>query len=145
MALGYSISGPQQYPGAWIASRHSSSTPGTINSETLLKQGEITYDAFDVDDLDPVKPFRWGDYTGMTNDPNGRDFWYIGQYSKDTQYSYGRWGTYIGCFMPVSCRPPLNINAGPNLNQTTAISSTNAAFLPIISNLAPLPCGYTTD
>ena len=140
MALGYSISGPQIYPGAGIASRHSSSTPGTINSETLLKEGEITYDSFE-----PVPPFRWGDYTGMTNDPNGRDFWYIGQYSKDTKNPYGRWGTYVGCFTPVSCRPPLNSSAGTNLAQTTAITSTNAAFLPIVSNYAPLPCGYTTN
>jgi len=139
MALGYSISGPQIYPGAGIASRHSSSTPGTVNSETLLKEGEIAYDAFDP------SPFRWGDYTGMTNDPNGRDFWYIGQYSKDTQYPYGRWGTYVGCFTPVSCRPPLNSGESTNLTQTTAISTTNAAFLPIVSNYAPLPCGYTTD
>ena len=40
-------------------------------------------------------PRRWGDYTGMTVDPGGETFWYLGEYSKDTGTTQGRWGNWI--------------------------------------------------
>ena len=59
--------------------------------------GEITYTAFDS------APRRWGDYTGMTIDPDGLTFWYLGEYSKDTGTTNGRWGTWINSFTFPSC------------------------------------------
>ena len=62
-----------------------------------MKAGEITYTAFDG------APRRWGDYTGMTIDPDGQTFWYLGEYSKITGNANGRWGTYIGSFTYPDC------------------------------------------
>lgn len=43
----------------------------------------------------------------MAIDPNGRTFWYIGEYSRDNSVAneFAGWGTYIGkfefkCFSP---------------------------------------------
>ena len=55
-----------------------------------LQRGEIPYDAFDG------APLRWGDYSGMAVDPNGKDFWYFGEYSKNLDNGIANWGTNIG-------------------------------------------------
>ena len=39
----------------------------------------------------------------MTIDPNGQTFWYLGQYSKNTGTSNGRWGTYIRALSYPNC------------------------------------------
>jgi hypothetical protein len=36
---------------------------------------------------------RWGDYFDMALDPDGRTFWYVGEY-----YEGGGWDTWIGSF-----------------------------------------------
>ena len=92
MAVGYTKSSSSTYPGIWYSGRQSGDAPGTLQAEAQLKAGELSYTAFDG------SPHRWGDYTGMTIDPNGDTFWYLGQYSKDTGTSDGRWGTYVGSF-----------------------------------------------
>jgi hypothetical protein len=99
MVVGYTRSSASTFPGAWVAGRRSSDSPGTLQPEVQLKAGEIAYDAFD-------RPrYRWGDYTGMTIDPNGKTFWYAGQYSKITGNQYGRWAIYIGSFEFDACTP----------------------------------------
>ena len=57
-----------------------------------------------------VAPERWGDYTGMTLDPNGRTFWYAGQYAAGepalsivTGNELANWGTYVGSFEFPGC------------------------------------------
>jgi hypothetical protein len=39
----------------------------------------------------------------MTIDPDGATFWYMGQYSKDTGTTNGRWGNYIQSFSFAGC------------------------------------------
>ena len=111
MAVGYTRSNAGIFPAVWAAGRESGDTPGTLDPETLLKAGEITYTAFDA------APRRWGDYTGFTSDPNGRDVWYLGQYSKSTGSAFGRWGTYIGSFRFADCAP---FGLEPNQQGSTA-------------------------
>ncbi|MCA9971171.1 MAG: hypothetical protein KC425_13190 [Anaerolineales bacterium] len=96
MAVGYSRSGSSEFPGMWAAGRKASTPPGVIGKERIIKNGEITYTAFDP------APRRWGDYTGMTIDPDGLTFWYLGEYSKNTGNPNGRWGTYIG-YLQTAC------------------------------------------
>lgn len=96
MAVGYTRSGSSEFPGIWAAGRKSTTPAGVIGSERQIKAGEITYTAFDG------APRRWGDYTGMTVDPDGVTFWYLGEYSKNTGNTNGRWGTYIG-YLTTSC------------------------------------------
>jgi hypothetical protein len=100
MTLGYTKSSSGTYPGIWVAGREGADPPNTLQGESQMKAGEKAYSAFDG------SPFRWGDYTGFTSDPNGRDFWYLGQYSKNVNHPAANWGTHIGCYKPVSCVPP---------------------------------------
>jgi hypothetical protein len=99
MVVGYSKSSASTYPATWVAGRRSSDPPGALQPEIQLKAGEIAYAAFDG------SPHRWGDYTGMTIDPDGKTFWYAGQYSKITGVIPGRWGIYIGSFEFDTCTP----------------------------------------
>lgn len=99
MAVGYTKSSSSMFPGVWYTGRLSSDAAGTLQPEAQLKAGEITYTAFDS------SPRRWGDYTEMTVAPDGVTFWYLGEYSKDTGTTSGRWGTYIGSFSFAGCDP----------------------------------------
>ena len=101
MVVGYTKSSSSTFPGVWYTGRENADPPGTLQAEAMLKAGEITYTAFDT------PPHRWGDYTGMTIDPDGQTFWYLGQYSKNITGS-ARWGNYIGSFTYPGC------GGGPN-------------------------------
>ncbi len=97
MVLGYTKTGSSLFPGVFAAGREDGDPAGTLQPEVQLQAGAITYTAFDG------SPHRWGDYTGMTIDPNGQTFWYLGQYSKNTGTSNGRWGTYIRAMSYPNC------------------------------------------
>ena len=97
MAVGYSHSSTSTFPSIAATGRLNTDAAGTLQAETLVKAGEIAYTAFDS------APRRWGDYTGMTIDPDGMTFWYLGEYSKDTGDTNGRWGTWINSFSFPSC------------------------------------------
>ena len=99
MAVGYSKSSSSMYPGVFVTGRLATDAAGTLQAETQLKAGEIAYTSFETS-----APRRWGDYTEMTVDPAGTTFWYLGEYSKNTGTTNGRWGTYIGSFS-YSCNP----------------------------------------
>ena len=92
MAVGYTKTSAAIFPAVWFTGRESGDAPGTLQAEAQLKAGEIVYTAFDG------SPHRWGDYSGMTIDPDGLTFWYLGEYSKNTGNPSGRWGTYVGSF-----------------------------------------------
>ena len=115
MAVGYTKSNSSMFPAVWYTGREHTDTAGTLQAEAQLKAGEITYTAFDV------APYRWGDYTEMTIDPDGETFWYLGEYSKDTGTTSGRWGTYIGSFAYTSC----DAGATPTPTATSTATSTN--------------------
>ncbi len=89
VAIGYTKTSTSMFPGVFAAGRQASDPAGTLQAEVQLQPGALTYTAFDG------SPHRWGDYTGMTIDPDGETFWYLGEYSKNTGTSQGRWGTYI--------------------------------------------------
>ncbi|MCF7977523.1 MAG: hypothetical protein K9L82_05820 [Chromatiaceae bacterium] len=93
IAIGYTKSGSELYPGVYAATLEN----GVLQPELLLKAGETPYTAFDS------SPHRWGDYTGMTIDPDGTRFWYLGEYSRTTGSNQGRWATYIASFRSSSC------------------------------------------
>ena len=97
MAVGYTKSSSSMWPSISYTGRLSSDPVGELQPETELRAGEIVYTAFDG------STYRWGDYTGMTIDPDGETFWYLGEYSKDTGTTNGRWGTFIGSFSFASC------------------------------------------
>ena len=98
MAIGYSKTSSSMFPSTYVTGRESSDPAGSLQPEVLMKAGEITYTSFERSG-----PYRWGDYTEMTIDPDGQTFWYLGEYSKDTGTSNGRWGNYIGSFTFPAC------------------------------------------
>ncbi len=97
MAIGYTKTSTSTFPGIWYTGRETTDSPGTLQPEALQRAGDIAYTAFDP------APHRWGDYTGMTIDPDGVTFWYLGEFSKNTGTTQGRWGTNIGSFTFANC------------------------------------------
>ncbi len=89
MAVGYTKTGASLYPAVYATGRRATDPAGTLQAEVVVRDGAIAYDAFDA------APHRWGDYTGMTIDPDGERFWYVGQYSKNTGDINGRWATNV--------------------------------------------------
>ncbi len=98
MAIGYTRTSTNSLPSVYVSGRESGDDVGTLQSEVLVKAGEIEYDSFQSGTT-----HRWGDYTAMTVDPDGRTFWYMGQYSKNTGTINGRWGNWIAPFSFTSC------------------------------------------
>lgn len=114
MAVGYSYgkapgnSGGTWYPSIFVTGRQSSDALGYVGGERLLKKAKEDYSSFQ--DNGGTGPERWGDYTGMTLDPNGKTFWYAGQYAGgDPAVSIisgndlANWGTYVGSFEFPGC------------------------------------------
>lgn len=102
MAVGYSKGSTSMYPSTYVTGRLSTDPAGTLQAETLLKAGEGAYQCFDGG---PFEARRWGDYTGMTIDPDGVTFWYLGEYSKPGAHASCDWSTYIGSFTFDGCAP----------------------------------------
>jgi hypothetical protein len=98
MAIGYTKTSGSMYPSVFATGRRAGDPAGTLQAEVSIRAGAITYTAFDG------SPHRWGDYTGMTIDPDGERFWYIGQYSKNTGTVNGRWGTYVAALSYGECQ-----------------------------------------
>lgn len=114
MAVGYSYSkasgnsGGTWYPSIFVTGRRSSDALGYVGGERLLKKAKEDYSSFQ--DNGGQAPERWGDYTGMTLDPNGSTFWYAGQYaggdpavSVISGNELANWGTYVGSFEFPGC------------------------------------------
>lgn len=123
MVIGYSKTGAEIYPSIWYTGREGDDPAGALRAETEIKPGEIFYTSFEM-----FPPRRWGDYTEMRVDPDGVTFWYLGQYSKDTGTSNGRWGTYISALDFGSCTPMTE----PDPTKTPQPDP--LLFLPLISN-----------
>ncbi|HEX6853246.1 MAG TPA: hypothetical protein VF139_17755 [Candidatus Polarisedimenticolaceae bacterium] len=97
VAIGYTKSSAATYTQVWVTGREFGDPPGTLQPEVLQRAGLGNYNdgggcGGSCD--------RWGDYTGMTVDPDGCTFWYLGQYSDGGYYN---WGTRIGNFRFASC------------------------------------------
>lgn len=101
MLIGYTKTNSSIYPGVYVAGREASDPSGQLKSETTQHAGEAYYTAYDP------QPHRWGDYTGMTLDPDGKTFWYLGEYSRNQ--ATARWSTWVGSYSWSSCNP----NGGP--------------------------------
>lgn len=92
LMIGYTASNSGSFAGIRVAGRKAADPPGTLQGELEVKAGEIGFGGAD----------RWGDYTGMTSDPDGSTFWYLGEYAKDIPDSRN-WGTYIGAIAFPDC------------------------------------------
>ncbi|MBT8103460.1 MAG: hypothetical protein KJO95_10865 [Gammaproteobacteria bacterium] len=114
MAVGYSYSkapgnsGGTWFPSIFVNGRQSSDPLGYVSGERLLKKGDGAYSSFQ--DNGGAASVRWGDYTGMTLDPDGKTFWYAGQFAAGepaisviSGNELANWGTYVGSFEYPGC------------------------------------------
>jgi hypothetical protein len=129
MAVGYTKTSSAMYPAVFVSGRESSDLPGYLQAEVPVKAGAIHYTSFQSGTT-----HRWGDYTAMTIDPDGKTFWYMGQYSKDTGTTSGRWGNWIAPFSFASCDgnsvplPGKASNLNPASSATTVSINTDLSW-----------------
>jgi hypothetical protein len=144
MIIGYSKSGATSFPSVWVTGREAGDSPGEVQTEIMLKGGEVTYTAF---------ADRWGDYTGMTSDPDGLRLWYIGEYSKNLANSGAKWGTFIGALTFPGCQVPASFTLGVSPLAQDICAPESAVFEiqvngvgafadPVTLSVAGVPPGY---
>ncbi|HLX09890.1 MAG TPA: carboxypeptidase regulatory-like domain-containing protein [Thermoanaerobaculia bacterium] len=109
MALGYSTSSSTTKPAIKYAGRLAADPVNTFSqTEQLLFQGTGTQSG----NCGGAACIRWGDYTGLTLDPDGCTFWLTNEYYAADGLSFL---TRIGSFSYPSCTP---VGAGGTLSGT---------------------------
>ncbi len=86
MAIGYTRSSLNEFPSVFVTGRRSNDTPGQVRSEIEQFAGTEFYRSFQA-----PGPHRWGDYSGMAADPDGRRFWYVGEYAGASSNAFANW------------------------------------------------------
>lgn len=81
MMMTYSVVGPETFARMDVAGRTDDYTSGQIEDSVVIREGESPYVVFEDD---PVQ--RWGDYWGVSVDPETGRFWNIAQYSTDIDF-----------------------------------------------------------
>ena len=95
IAVGYSVAGPNTFPGIRYAGRLADDPAGTLG------QGEVTL--VNGTGVQTQSTSHWGDYSMMSVDPrNDCTFWYAQEYYTETGKM--AWHTRIGSFKFPSCR-----------------------------------------
>lgn len=117
MMVGYTMTSSSMYPSVYVAGREAADAAGTLKSETLVHAGEDYYTAYDS------VPRRWGDYTGMALDPDGRTFWYVGEYSRNQ--ATARWSTWVSAHTWSACNLGPTPTPGPTATATNTPLPTN--------------------
>ncbi len=109
IAIGYTKSASTTYTEVWVTGREFGDPVGTLQTETQQRAGLGNY-------TDGVgcggTCDRWGDYSGMTVDPDGCTFWYIGEFSDG---GFAAWETSIGAYKFPSC----SVESLVNLSKAT--------------------------
>ncbi len=109
IAIGYTKSASTTYTEVWVTGREFGDPIGTLQTDTLQRAGLGNY-------TDGVgcggTCDRWGDYSGMSVDPDGCTFWYIGEFSDG---GVGNWDTSIGAYKFPSC----SVDSLVNFNKAT--------------------------
>jgi hypothetical protein len=97
IALGFSASGPNDFPSLRYVGRVPGDSPGE------LLQSEQTFPAAYSGPQTEVQG-RWGDYSAMSVDPvDDCTFWYTNEYVELDTVILGAWRTRIGAFKFPSC------------------------------------------
>jgi hypothetical protein len=110
-AVGYTRSGWSDFAEVYVTGRLFGDPAGDLQAEVLQKSTTVVYtDGVGCDGTCD----RWGDYTGMTIDPDGCTFWYLGQYAESDAFP-GLWGTHIGSYQFSDC----SVESSMQLNKGT--------------------------
>jgi len=124
MAMGYSTSSGSTFPSIAYAGRLAGDPVNTFSqTEQVMFAGTASQ----------TTSARWGDYSGMTLDPDGCTFWYTNQYANpSSQASNQRWLTRIGAFRYPSCTA---VGAGGIISGTITVTPGGAAISGATVNL----------
>lgn len=87
----YNTSGPKNsettgknYASIEVAGRTSDFPEGALEDFAVVKNGETEYDYVNPGEGDPgSQTMRWGDYNGISVDPDDGSYWVISQYAND--------------------------------------------------------------
>ncbi|HET8775237.1 MAG TPA: carboxypeptidase-like regulatory domain-containing protein, partial [Thermoanaerobaculia bacterium] len=110
MALGYSTSNSTTVPAIKYAGRLAGDPINTFSqTEQTLFAGVASQ----------TGSTRWGDYTGMSLDPDGCTFWYTNQYGNTDQAANKRWRTRINSMRYPSCTM---VGAGGTVSGTVTVT-----------------------
>jgi hypothetical protein len=97
MVIGYSAGAKNLFPSVYVTGRRASDALGTLGGERKLLKGKTAYSSFQ--DNGGQFPERWGDYTEVAMDPDGKTFWYVGEFAdKDVDNPFLNWATVVGSF-----------------------------------------------
>jgi hypothetical protein len=77
----HNVSGPETYPRMDVAGRTADYTAGELEDGIVIESGKSKYVALPNEVYGPVE--RWGDYNGVSVDPQSGRFWTVSQYSPD--------------------------------------------------------------
>ncbi|HLK09579.1 MAG TPA: PASTA domain-containing protein [Candidatus Angelobacter sp.] len=118
IAVAYSVSSSQTFPGLRVAMREDSDPVGTLGPESLIQAGGGSQTDFRS---------RWGDYSSMDVDPaHPCDFWFASLYYESM--SQAGWKTHIAqirspLFSP-DCEPVVPNLVGTDVNTAAKILKT---------------------
>ncbi|MGF1583022.1 MAG: hypothetical protein ACFCD0_27190, partial [Gemmataceae bacterium] len=113
MAIGFSLAGPSLFGGAGYTARLATDPLGTTQGVEILIDGQGPYSQIDGSGRN-----RWGDYTGLAVDPDGKTFWVYNEYAT----SSGTWDTRIGAFQ-------INPEPGFDFVEVTTTAEEPAIFI----------------
>jgi hypothetical protein len=117
-------SSSSEYMSMYVTGRTSADPAGTMQTPVVAKAGQAPYGAnFDS------SPFRAGDYSGITIDPNDGSFWAANEYAKTPVDPRANWGTFLtnltlGASGPDTTPPTATVNA-PNGGENWTAGSTH--------------------
>jgi cysteine-rich repeat protein len=86
IGIGFAASGTAMFPGTYFTFRLPTDPPGTVQPSETIQAGNAAYVI-----LDGTRN-RWGDYSGIDQDPVEDCFWVYNEYAKSANF----WGTAYG-------------------------------------------------
>jgi hypothetical protein len=119
LGMTYMESSPTEYMSMYVAGRLASDAPGTMETTSLAAQpGQAPYTGFPGVEASP--PFRAGDFSGTTVDPNDGTFWSANEYASSNTSLAANWGTAISHFSLTSSLSPITVSASALPNPVLA-------------------------
>ncbi len=82
--IAHNASGPDTYVRSVVAGRTADHEPGRLEDALVVQEGASNYD-FGEGFGTVENPLRWGDYNGVSVDPQSGRFWTVSQYSPDVE------------------------------------------------------------
>ena len=118
VGLAYSVSGPTKFPSVGFTGRLNSDPAGQMTfAETVVQAGATFQSGFN----------RFGDYSQLTLDPNGRTFWFTGEY-------IGSGGALMTKIFSFDFQGPAGLDDNPYYGSDFIVSQENGSIQAMVNN-----------